>query len=691
MKKFKDTVKEVSDKFLQEAKKSPQLMADMAKMEYYMAESYSGRLFVELLQNADDAKSTRIISYYNHGNLYFANNGKPFDEGDLSAISRSGASGKKRGKTIGYRGIGFKSASAISNEIVIYSSNTYFTFSKEKCAKLLEMSSDDVPTIRIPLALEDTDVEKDIKEDIAYLRESGYSTIFVFVAADVSLYLDELKDIDEGYFIFLNSVYECVFDIDDFSVKYEINRFTDSGNEHVEIISEKSQAEWMTVKNKNTAVSFLIEDGVIVPCEGSKAVYHCYLPTLEKTIIACKINADFSTDPSRKHITMDEKTKESLQLVASIFASTLEMAFDQADTGKYKNILSMYLNKSTVSKMNFYLDEIIEAKIKGKKWIRLESGEKVSPCDYKVFPSTFDVEKPELVRTVPGEIALDSAPKTVYDNIDDIDLFMSQYSNQVIGMDAISNDLSNVSYVKELDSETHTQLLTNAIREAKVAEILNGESEANLNEYVVKTADDKFQKIKDVVQNDEQLDGTTRKELDERLAGSEIRWLQEQVGAEDLIKEYPSSDDDILVDVYPRTDSSDSQSNGVTVHIAKWRDAENKCVAIEESFGNKADDVSIKNYGYDVESLTPDGKKRYIEVKSVKKDFSFSLTNNEYTAAHQYGENYYVCLMLEDDNHLEVRYIQDPLCNAKFEKRIKQWEWLCLEFDSTVMTFELDG
>ena len=92
-----------------------------------------------------------------------------------------------------------------------------------------------------------------------------------------------------------------------------------------------------------------------------------------------------------------------------------------------------------------------------------------------------------------------------------------------------------------------------------------------------------------------------------------------------------------------------------------------------------------------MESVTPDGQKRYIEVKSVKKDFSFSLTNNEYTAAHQYGEEYYVCLLLEDDNNLVVRYIQDPLRNAKFEKRIKQWEWICLECDSTTMTFDLDG
>ena len=52
-------------------------------------------------------------------------------------------------------------------------------------------------------------------------------------------------------------------------------------------------------------------------------------------------------------------------------------------------------------------------------------------------------------------------------------------------------------------------------------------------------------------------------------------------------------------------------------------------------FGNTAIDVSIKNLGYDIISTTPNGEKRYIEVKSVKKDYSFSLTNNEYTAAHE--------------------------------------------------------
>lgn len=682
MKKFKDIVKETSYKFLTEAQQSPQLIADMAKMEYYMAESYSGRLFIELLQNADDAKSTRIISYYNHGNLYFANNGKPFDEDDLIAISRSGASGKTRGKTIGYRGIGFKSASAVSNEIIIYSANTFFTFSKEKCANILNMKVDEVPTIRIPLYVDN--IEDEIQEDVDLLKENGYSTVFVFKNVDIDIYLEELGEINDGYFLFLNNVYECSFDVAGFEDRYEINRFSNYGNEHVAIKSTRYNTEWMLVKNKAAAVAFLIEDGVIAPCDDSEAVYHCYLPTLEKSYIACKINADFSTDPSRKHITMDDKTKEALDQVAFIFGSVLEMAFNEADTGKYKNILNMYSRKSATSKLNFYLDEILEKEITSKKWIKLENGESISPDEYKTLPTTFDVEKPEALRVIPGEIAADSLSKTIYENIDGVDAFMGQYSTQRIDLDTVSRDLSDPGYVSQLDAETHTQLLTSAIREAKIDELLNKDHDTDVTAYVVKTEDDGYQTIDEVVSREEDLDPTLRKELNDRLGGSEIEWVQKKAGSSDLIKEAPADKD-----AEPKVHIGEEHSGRRTAHIAKWRDAENKCIEIEESMGNSAIDVSVKNYGYDVESTTPDGQKRYVEVKSVKRDFSFSLTNNEYTTAHQLGGNYYVCLMLEEDDRLEVRYIQDPLNTARFEKRIKQWEWVCLECDSTSMTFDL--
>ena len=123
--------------------------------------------------------------------------------------------------------------------------------------------------------------------------------------------------------------------------------------------------------------------------------------------------------------------------------------------------------------------------------------------------------------------------------------------------------------------------------------------------------------------------------------------------------------------------------------IPRWRSAENACVEIEKFLGNEARDVSTQNLGYDVESTTPTGEKRYIEVKSVSKsDRSFSLTNNEYTAAHQYGDAYYICLLHHGDEKSKAIYIQNPLAKLHLEKRIRQWEWYCEEYQGEEIEIE---
>lgn len=86
---LRDTINKINREYIAEAKNSPTLIEDMAAMEKYMAESYSGRIFVELLQNADDCGSSRIILQEYNGSIIFANNGRPFDDNDIVSISRS--------------------------------------------------------------------------------------------------------------------------------------------------------------------------------------------------------------------------------------------------------------------------------------------------------------------------------------------------------------------------------------------------------------------------------------------------------------------------------------------------------------------------------------------------------------------------------------------------------------------------
>ena len=102
--------------------------------------------------------------------------------------------------------------------------------------------------------------------------------------------------------------------------------------------------------------------------------------------------------------------------------------------------------------------------------------------------------------------------------------------------------------------------------------------------------------------------------------------------------------------------------------------------------GYNAYDVSRMNVGYDVESTTRTGEKRYIEVKSLSNGTTeFAITNNEYTAAHQKGKNYYICLVFEN----KALYICDPLRNLVFIKRVRQWEWVCDDFTGEEIEFDI--
>lgn len=60
---------------------------------------------------------------------------------------------------------------------------------------------------------------------------------------------------------------------------------------------------------------------------------------------------------------------------------------------------------------------------------------------------------------------------------------------------------------------------------------------------------------------------------------------------------------------------------------------------------------------------------------------TFSLTSNEYATAHQLGESFILCLMVQSEMGIAVTYIRNPIETVQLEKRVKQWEWFCSGFD----------
>jgi len=197
----------VRDELLSEVKLSPGLLADLANLERYVAETYSARSFIELLQNADDAGAKRFLVMQDGDQLICANDGWPFSRNDFYSLCRSASSDKKRGQSIGYRGIGFKSVVGMVSEVHLLSESLEATFSRQLSHESLGMDVA-TPLVRIPhpLALP---LDKQLAEKLAKIRAAGFSTIFIFGGIDRTKVEEEFVLFDAEYLLFLRNITEA--------------------------------------------------------------------------------------------------------------------------------------------------------------------------------------------------------------------------------------------------------------------------------------------------------------------------------------------------------------------------------------------------------------------------------------------------------------------------------------------------
>lgn len=653
---FSDEVLRISNQFLREAVQSPMLLSDMAAMEKYMAESYSGRTFAELLQNADDSGSTKICVLYIDGTLYVANNGRPFNTSDLISICRSGASKKQRGTTIGYRGVGFKSATSISNNILIRSSNTVFSFSKKFCAEKLHLPTESVPTVRIPFLVED--METDQTDIIKWIESKGYTTIFVFPAAKIDSITAELDSLVESYFIFLNHISSCDIHVNNISKHFSVKREKEDGYSLVSLKSEKSQSAWQIKQNNGISIAFKWDGTRIVPCLSEESVYHCFLPTQDKTLFPIRINADFSTDPSRKHLTLDEQSSAMLKEAGLLLSKLTSEVFYTTPTASNARLLRILTKQISYSRPNqvfkgYYINVV------GQISIPLSTGERIPIKEYKLLPNWLEQSEKELLRKRNPYVKHNSLSDTIYSTYEGVDDYIALYSSQNYISEDLSEILTSDADLLNYAEETYSKILAHYIQEEKRNEEIHHMPSSISHETISQCVIREGRKLA--------LDPRIIEHFAGELSTGEVEWFSKKIGIQLSCKKSTISTNPYI----------STQVKSKAPIVARWRSSEQQVMQVEEFLGNHARDVSKRNLGYDIESTTPDGRHRYIEVKSMQGDMSsFSITNNEYTSAHQLGDEYYICLIFED----RAIYIQNPLQHLSFEKRIRQWEWFCEEY-----------
>ncbi|MGN0319099.1 MAG: DUF3883 domain-containing protein [Lachnospira sp.] len=658
-----DTIVNISAKFVEEAKASPRMLEDLAAMEKYMSESYDGRTFVELIQNADDANSNRIKVDYAGETLIVANDGREFDENDIVAICRSGASNKQRGKNIGYRGVGFKSATTISTEIIIYSAGVYFTFSKSQCAEVLNMDPERVPTVRIPFLFNANKLDRETVSKIEELESDGFTTFFIFREALINKFREEIAGFNSGWLLFLRKV--CNIDINLPSKKTicKVIRKKHGEDIIVKIVGEREQ--WYITEQDNVSLAFKYEDEKgIVACDAEDAVFHCYLPTIDKTGFPFKVNADFSTDPSRKHIIADEITQRSLAKLGLLYVNFISKVTESKDTTKIA-ALGLLGSHISLGDMVSKLENEIEKHFRTEKWILKKNGEVSSAQNITYLPNWMEAEeKSALIEAIPY-IGFNMYDSNFYSSIDKFEKMASKYGAREIDADVLRGLIVGPDSSKAVGTRIIAKIFVYCYRGLYT-------SRDKMDEVFIPTANSGYVQLSQI-NEDNDLDG------DFLSIVSTVLNSKEKTNLSDNYKAFASlKKQDVPTKKLAAVKAVASTAIQKRMAINKWKTPIQNCLAVESLEGRSGRDVSRKCDEYDVESVDARGNTTYISVKQVKAiGDTFSLSEGEYAAAQRLGEAYRVFVISLDGDEVDYIYLNNPIETLSLDKVVKEWEFLC--------------
>lgn len=663
---MKSIIKQVSGSFLEEAFASPRMLEDLAAMEKYMSESYDGRTFIELLQNADDAGAKRVCVSEIDNAVIVANDGRPFDENDIMSICRSGASNKRRGNSIGYRGVGFKSATVISTEIVIYSGDVYFTFSKSLCAKTLNVSCDKVPTVRIPFIYDETKLNFDIKRELLRLQSEGFNTAFIFLKANVGKFVTELREFDSSWLLFLKNIVHVEIDMEDIELKCSLKRKNIHDFEKL-ITVEESGNSWYVINNGDIAVAFLYDSRKgLIPCQVDDAVFHCFLPMLDKIGFAFKINADFSTDPSRKHLIQDDLTTEAFVKVAKLLATFVENVFKRKDEKLY-GLLGLIGKHISLTNTSIAFEKELLSELVWREWIPLEKGTCVKAKEVKLFPSWMSERERKVFLDGIPSFKENYISHLLYEQSDEYFLLLKKLGAEEISGGVLRNIITDRKVVSSLSVELIAKIFVYEGRSCFTDEKWVGE--------VCLPTESGFVSVR-ACYTDSSVNGEYCKVLQQFLSDDEWSTLITQFPVFEQIKKYRFKRSSGGIQL-KRNSSKKAQ-----LAINKWKTPIQNCMAAETMNGFSVKDVSKKCDEYSLICANANGDTRYVLVIPVAHiGDTIKLSESQYSAAQRIGESYELFVIATEASEAEYIYIKNPYEKVKLNRVVKEWEWVCDKYD----------
>lgn len=663
----------VRDELIKEAEASPKLLSDLAGLEGYIAESYHNRSFIELLQNADDAESTKFKILKTDNFLFVANNGKTFNQKDLESLCRSASSNKLRGETIGYRGIGFKSVVGFAKEIHIISGLLEFTFSKERTQQVL-INSEMVPLIRIPHRLSEED-KKLIEPTYSELQNDGYTTIFVFGGLIANEIVSEFNSFEYNSLLFIRNIIKTEICISNPITTIVEKRRVNTLETEVCLKTNNETSNWLISQFETSSIAFRIEDGKINKQPAEMSFVHAFLPTDNPTGLGVLINGDFSTDPSRRNVIFDEETEKAIKLCAEHISKILINDIKRRGLENKKRIEALtpfYDPRMLLFKKKSFDKSLLEEL---KSCISYEFNNMlICPkwFNNKDLKSVFEDSKLNLVNPDLSDIeGFYNFLKYLGAKEIDFDFFIPNINKSDISILGCVQ-LTKIIFTSLLSFSKHNEA---QIIQLKVLHV-NGE---RMSLLLLK---EKNQQIDD---------SFIRLLLENGLTESDINQVLKKYSPEQIINSTIVPPTNIEIEELEDKGSNVSdwfnqfkelKQDKVVQGIKRWRTAEEQTLQILNSIGFHLEDVSKQNIGYDISGTDPNGNEIQIEIKSITlPGQKFKLTNNEVAIAQEKGSSFYVAVVRQLDDKFEMALISDPINNLTLSRQCVQWIWECENYD----------
>jgi hypothetical protein len=271
----------------------------------------------ELLQNADDAGATKAFAELKDGVFVFGHNGRDFSEDEFRSLCRFGYSNKRVLRTIGFRGIGFKSTFSLGNVVELRTPTLSVAFDKSRFTEprwLGSSNGDGQTLVRIDLA--DKRRERELERNFDAWSANPLSLLFFRNLTHLRVGTREIERVDGGHGPVARSRWVALGD--------------DAESRLLVCRSESKRFPAAAIQEiREQRMLFEEEDLSFAPCAveivlGAPGRLYVVLPTDVRLNIPFACNAPFVQDPARDRIKEISPTNRwLLERIGSLAASVM--------------------------------------------------------------------------------------------------------------------------------------------------------------------------------------------------------------------------------------------------------------------------------------------------------------------------------------------------------------------------------